>query len=173
MPPAFGSTWLVSSDITRSLFLSAQDVVIDALDAPLGGWIKDPYALGLLVVGQDKGLVRCGALLEWVYLDAPVDGWIEYRDALMSHITSYVPIFIHFMAKDRHEKQPVSVHGISCPLYMQHSTHLASDIGRSFIIPIYPPLSWSHTCNAPKNIAPNWSQYNVRWSKIIINISTA
>ena len=37
IPPALGITWLVFDAIARSLFLLDQDVVIDALGAPLGG----------------------------------------------------------------------------------------------------------------------------------------
>ena len=51
VPPNFGSTWLISGAIIRLLFLSDQDVVINVLDAPLGGWIEGLCTLGLPVVG--------------------------------------------------------------------------------------------------------------------------
>ena len=76
-PPVFGSTQLLHGAIARSLFLLDQDIVIDALDSPLVGWIEGLCVLNSPVVGQEKGLVEYGALLEWACLDVPVDGWIK------------------------------------------------------------------------------------------------
>ena len=42
---------------------------------------KEP-PLGLPVVGQDKSLAGCGALLGWACLDVPVGGQIECIVAL-------------------------------------------------------------------------------------------